>query len=115
MRSSVSQIGVQDIDNCGIIVDQISNRVGCVDPSSSNRPLGTGGEYFSTYATIEELIIYPTDEQAIRCLIVCQMLSNCYRDIRLFRFDEQTADVYILAGDNLQIIIPSSGNWRFVE
>lgn len=75
----------------------------------------TNGEYFRIYVTIEEPTIHPTVEQAIKCLIVCQMLSNCYQDIRLFRFDEQTADVYVLAGDNLQIIVPPSGNWRFVE
>jgi hypothetical protein len=71
-------------------------------------------EYFCNYVTIEELAIYPTTEQAIKCLILCQMLSNCYQDIHLFRFDEPTAEVYILAGNNLQIIVPPSGNWRFV-
>ncbi|AUB39003.1 hypothetical protein COO91_04985 [Nostoc flagelliforme CCNUN1] len=27
------------------------------------------------------------------------MLSNLYKDIRLFRFDDKTGQVYILAGD----------------
>jgi hypothetical protein len=35
-----------------------------------------------TYATIEESTIYPTAEQALACLHVCQMLSNCCRDIQ---------------------------------
>lgn len=43
------------------------------------------------------------------------MLSNYYRDIRLFRFDEQTGEVYILAGEDIQIIITRSGFWRFVN
>jgi len=43
------------------------------------------------------------------------MLSNCYRDIQLFRFDEQTGDVFILAGDELQIIVPPNESWRFVD
>lgn len=103
----LSSIGIKSVDH-------VSDRLGCVARPERDR-LGTGGEYFSIYVTIEEPIIYPTSEQAIKCLIVCQMLSNCYRDIRLFRFDEQMADVYILAGDNVQIIVPPSGNWRFVE
>ncbi|WP_442940126.1 DUF6888 family protein [Nostoc sp.] len=67
------------------------------------------------HVTIEENTIYPNAQQAITCLIVCQMLSNYYRDIRLFRFDDKTGDVYILAGDNLQIIVPSHEPWRFVN
>jgi hypothetical protein len=43
------------------------------------------------------------------------MLSNTYRDIHLFRFDIQTREIYILAGENLQIIVPPSGNWRFLD
>jgi hypothetical protein len=43
------------------------------------------------------------------------MLSNYYRDIKLFRFDLTIGDVYILAGDNMQIIIAPDGNWRFIQ
>ncbi|WP_442938549.1 DUF6888 family protein [Nostoc sp.] len=28
-----------------------------------------------------------------------------YKDIRLFRFDDKTGQVYILAGDKVQIIV----------
>ncbi|MFE1746508.1 DUF6888 family protein [Coleofasciculus sp. H7-2] len=60
-------------------------------------------------------MIFPTNEQALKCLIVCQMLSNYYRDIHLFRFNSQTGDVFILAGasDELEIIVSSDGLWRF--
>jgi hypothetical protein len=71
--------------------------------------------YCSTHATIEESTIYPTAKQAITCLIVCQMLSNLYRDIQVFRFDDKTGDVFILAGDELQIIVPRNEPWRFVD
>lgn len=42
------------------------------------------------------------------------MLSNLHQDIHLFRFDEQTADVFILAGanDEHQIVVPLS--WTMV-
>ncbi|MDJ0509147.1 MAG: hypothetical protein QNJ64_07825 [Crocosphaera sp.] len=42
------------------------------------------------------------------------MLSNSYQYIHLFRFDEQFGDVFILAGENLQIVIPPSGYWYFL-
>ncbi len=71
--------------------------------------------YFSTYATIEEPNIYPTKEQALACVCVCQMLSNLYRDIQLFRFNAQTGEVYIFAGDELEIIVPRNGLWRFLD
>lgn len=69
------------------------------------------------YVTIEEITIYPTVEQAIKCLIVCQMLSNLYQDIHLFRFEETTGDVFILAGtnDEIEIIVAPNGLWRFLD
>jgi virulence-associated protein VapD len=48
------------------------------------------------------------------CLIVCQWLSNCYRDIQLFRFDDYTGEVYILATGEIEIIVPSDGGWYFL-
>ncbi|WP_397321426.1 DUF6888 family protein [Nostoc sp. UCD120] len=57
----------------------------------------------------------PTTEQALACVRVCQMLSNLYKDIRLFRFDDKTGQVYILAGDELQVIVLSNGIWDFVN
>ncbi|AFZ24293.1 hypothetical protein Cylst_2050 [Cylindrospermum stagnale PCC 7417] len=55
----------------------------------------------------------PTVAQAITCLRVCQMLSNSYRNIELFRFDEQTKVVFIFAGEELQIDVLPDGAWRF--
>ncbi|WP_442948585.1 DUF6888 family protein [Nostoc sp.] len=57
----------------------------------------------------------PTTDQALACLRVCQMLSNLYKDIRLFRFDDKTGQVYILAGDEVQVIVFSNGIWDFVN
>ena len=67
------------------------------------------------YARIEEAAIYPTNEQAQACLRVCQMLSNCYRNIEIFRFDSQTKIVFIFAGEDLEIIVPPNGLWRFLD
>lgn len=51
------------------------------------------------------------------CVRVCQMLSNYYQDIHLFRYDSFRSIVYIIAGanDEFKIIIPSSGVWEFDE
>ncbi|NHC33573.1 hypothetical protein QH73_0002660 [Scytonema millei VB511283] len=64
---------------------------------------------------MEDKAISPTNEQAQACLRVCQMLSNLYKDIHLLRFDDKTGDIYILAGENLQIIVLPNEPWRFVD
>jgi hypothetical protein len=48
---------------------------------------------------------------------VCQMLSNLLQDIHLFRFDDATREIYILAGkrDDLEIVIYLNGTWEFVN
>ncbi|WP_174709725.1 hypothetical protein [Nostoc sp. TCL240-02] len=43
------------------------------------------------------------------------MSNGFYKDIRLFRFDDQTEQVYILAGDEVQIIVYPNGEWEFVN
>ncbi|MGI2905085.1 DUF6888 family protein [Tolypothrix sp. VBCCA 56010] len=67
------------------------------------------------YVTIEEETINPTNEQAQACVRVCQMLSNGYRNIELFRFNELKGYIFILAGDNIQIMIFPSGEWKFIN
>jgi hypothetical protein len=57
----------------------------------------------------------PTNDQAQACLRVCQMLSGYFRDIQLFRFDEQTKIIFIFAGEELQIIVDAQGKWRFLN
>lgn len=56
----------------------------------------------------------PTVDQAMECVYVCHMLSNLYRDIAVFRYDSETKEVYILAGDEIQVVISATGRWRFV-
>ncbi len=42
------------------------------------------------------------------------MLSNGYQEIHLFRFDEKIGNVFILAGDDISIVIPPDGGWYFI-
>ncbi len=42
--------------------------------------------------------ILPTAEQGIRCVILCQSLTNTFTPIFIVRLDEQTGNVSILLG-----------------
>jgi hypothetical protein len=57
----------------------------------------------------------PTIEQAFACVRVCQMLSNGYQLIHVFRYNSNTKTVFILAGvtESLEILVFSNGQWGF--
>ncbi|MDJ0845420.1 MAG: hypothetical protein QNJ08_14390 [Crocosphaera sp.] len=55
----------------------------------------------------------PTPEQMLSCIRMCQTLSNFYLDIHLFRYDQQRKEIYIIAGDTINLIIDAQGNWEF--
>ncbi|MDJ0580688.1 MAG: hypothetical protein QNJ66_11780 [Crocosphaera sp.] len=61
----------------------------------------------------------PTIEQALSCVRVCQMLSNLYQQIYLFRYDSNFKTIFILTrnenDEELQIVIFSNGIWRFID
>ncbi|ACB52461.1 hypothetical protein cce_3113 [Crocosphaera subtropica ATCC 51142] len=61
----------------------------------------------------------PTVEQALSCVRVCQMLSNLYQQIYLFRYDSNYKTIFILArndnNEELQIVIFANGIWRFID
>ena len=43
------------------------------------------------------------------------MLSNYYRDIQLFRFSDRSDVVYMLASDELQVVVFPNGIWEFIN
>ncbi|MBD1905431.1 hypothetical protein NDI37_14360 [Funiculus sociatus GB2-A5] len=57
----------------------------------------------------------PTAEQALACVRVCQMLSNGYQPIHVFRYNQNTKTVFIIAGvtESLEVLIFSDGQWSF--
>jgi hypothetical protein len=55
-----------------------------------------------------------TPEQAIKSVELCQSLSDMYRDILLFRFDALKGEIYILAGQDIELVIYANGNWEFL-
>jgi hypothetical protein len=57
----------------------------------------------------------PTRKQALASVRVCQMLSNGYQPIHVFRYNQNTKTVFILAGvtESLEVLIFFDGQWRF--
>ena len=59
-------------------------------------------------------ILYSANADLDRDLL-CQSLTNTFTSIVIVRLDERTGNVFILAGDNIQIEIYRNGRWRFLE
>lgn len=51
----------------------------------------------------------PTEIQAIRCFMMCQRITNMYLPLYLVRLDERTGNIFILAGEELQVLIDENG------
>jgi hypothetical protein len=59
-------------------------------------------------------IILPTAQQALKCVYLCQALTTVYKPIYMVRLDERTGKLFILARDNIQILISRDGNWDYL-
>ena len=57
----------------------------------------------------------PTSKQKDTGIFICQLLSNLYQPINLFRYDKRLKIIYILAGvnDGIEITINEQGVWSF--
>jgi len=57
----------------------------------------------------------PTESQLLKSLVLCQILSNCYRPIQLIRYDQPRKEIFIIAGEqgNIEITIFEQGQWRY--
>jgi hypothetical protein len=64
---------------------------------------------FSSGATI-----LPTSEQALKCVYLCQALTTVYRPIYMVRLDERTGKIFIIAGNDIEILISRDGNWEYL-
>ncbi|TBR61437.1 hypothetical protein B4U84_11735 [Westiellopsis prolifica IICB1] len=58
----------------------------------------------------------PTQKQSNTAIFVCQLLSNLYQPIQVFRYDHKLKTLYIQAGttDEIALIIDEEGMWDFV-
>ncbi|MDJ0582560.1 hypothetical protein [Crocosphaera sp.] len=57
----------------------------------------------------------PTEKQKDAAIFVCQLLSNLYQSIHLFRYDRRLKTIYIVAGINegIEVLIDENGTWEF--
>lgn len=62
----------------------------------------------------EKLKMKPTDEQVRELYRICINLTQMYVSINLVRLDERTSEIFILAGDELQITIYPNGKARYL-
>jgi hypothetical protein len=56
----------------------------------------------------------PTQQQMLTAITTLQSLSNFYRTIHLFRYDDRTKEIFIIAGEreNVEITIFADGKRR---
>ena len=61
-----------------------------------------------------EATILTTSEQALKCVYLCQALTTAYLPIDILRLDERTGEIFILSGNEIEILISRDGNWRYL-
>jgi hypothetical protein len=57
--------------------------------------------------------ILPTQAQEATCLRICVNLTRFYLSINLVRLDVRNGEIYLLAGDEIGIIVQKDGIWRY--
>jgi hypothetical protein len=57
--------------------------------------------------------IQPTKEQAMTCLRLCVNVTRFYLSIHIIRLDERSGELYLLAGEDIGIVIQRDGIWRY--
>ncbi|WP_398344927.1 MULTISPECIES: DUF6888 family protein [Nostocales] len=62
---------------------------------------------------IKGAAILPTAAQGLKCVYLCQFLTNTYKPIYMVRLDERTGKIFILAGEDIEILISRDGNWEY--
>ncbi|MBD2448872.1 hypothetical protein H6G76_17260 [Nostoc sp. FACHB-152] len=58
----------------------------------------------------------PTQQQLVTVAFLCQLLSNLYQPIQVFRYDQRFKTIYIQAGvsDEIALVIDEDGSWEFI-
>lgn len=59
------------------------------------------------------VVAIPTVAQLKTCFDLCQRLTLMYRPISLVCFDEKLGTIFLLAGEETEILIYPDGRWRF--
>ncbi|MGG6265347.1 DUF6888 family protein [Leptolyngbya sp. AN03gr2] len=58
---------------------------------------------------------YPTPQQSEKCVLLCMTLTRMYVPIYLVRLDERNGDIFMLAGEEMEIVIYRDGQWRYTS
>jgi hypothetical protein len=58
--------------------------------------------------------IRPTREQESAALQIAFDLTRMFLAVDLVRLDDRTGEIYVLAGEDTEILIPLNGEWRFL-
>jgi hypothetical protein len=66
------------------------------------------------YKLFKGAIILPTAQQALKCVYLCQALTTVYKPIYMVRLDERTGKLFILAGEDIQILVSRDANWDYL-
>ncbi len=56
----------------------------------------------------------PTSKQTLEFFLVCVRLSNVLQPINVVRLDEITNQIYVLAGEETEVLIYPNGKVRFL-
>ncbi|NDJ15951.1 DUF6888 family protein [Myxacorys almedinensis] len=57
--------------------------------------------------------MYPTAKQEAKCFILCQRITAMFLPIWIVRLDERNGEIFILAGEEMAIVINPDGEWEF--
>jgi hypothetical protein len=58
-------------------------------------------------------LIKPSREQEIACLRLCVNLTRFCLSVHIIRIDERNGEIYILAGEEVGMIVQTDGLWRY--
>ena len=53
--------------------------------------------------------LMPTEIQAVKCFIWCQRITQMYLPISLVRLDERSNNIFIIAGEDIEVLIDING------
>ncbi|WP_409350549.1 DUF6888 family protein [Synechocystis salina] len=56
----------------------------------------------------------PTSAQQSTCFILSYWLTKLYLPVYLIQIDERTKDIFLLAGEENEIVIFPNGKWRYI-
>jgi len=56
-------------------------------------------------------------DSLVTAVFLCQLLSNLYQPIQVFRYDRRLKTIYMQAGvnDEIALVIDEDGSWEFVR